>query len=127
MTNILIVDDDKMIAQFIKEVLSARKDCLVNTFSSATKAIEHLANHNYDVIISDFRMPVMDGVTFLKKSRELQPKAIRIMLTVADSKEVLYGSINEAQAHRYLQKPIDSATLNTAIEDSLKDIQKLYQ
>jgi arsenate reductase-like glutaredoxin family protein len=48
------------------------------------------------------------------------------MLTISDSKNVLYGSINEVQAHRYLQKPIDNAMLNMVIDDSMKDIQQLY-
>lgn len=126
MCKILVLDDDKLTTTFIKNLMSSRSECKVSTFNSPIAAINHLKNHDYDVIISDFRMPVMDGVTFLKKSRQLRPKAIRIMLTVADNKEVLYGSINEAQIHRYLHKPIDRLTLNTAIDDSLKDIQTLY-
>jgi CheY-like chemotaxis protein len=63
----MVLDDDKMIIQFIKQVLSSRSDCVVKTFSSPAKAIDHLSDQDYDVIISDFRMPEMDGVTFLKK------------------------------------------------------------
>ena len=123
MINILFLDDVKLITLLIEEMLATRNDCAVTTFCSPNKALIQMAKHDFDVIISDFHMPEMDGVTFLKESRLLQPDAIRIMMTMSDDKEVINDSIHQAQAHHYLQKPIDKGMLNTVIDDCILQIR----
>jgi len=122
MINILFLDDVKLVTQLISEMLAPRNDCVLTTFTSPNKALAYMAEHQCDVIISDYHMPELDGVSFLSKCMRIQPDAIRIMMTMSDEKEVIDDSINDANAHYYLQKPIDNAKLNATIDSCISQI-----
>lgn len=124
MINILFLDDVKLVTQLISEMLAPRTDCIVTTFTSPNKALSHMSEHQFDVIISDYHMPELDGVSFLRKCTQLQPDAIRIMMTMSEAKEVIEDSMNEIEAHYYLQKPIDSSRLNSVIDKCITRIEE---
>lgn len=67
------------------------------------------------VVISDFRMPGMDGVQFLEKVKDRWPEIQRVLLTAFASPHVLEDAINRCEIHRFLNKPWDRALLRTTL------------
>jgi DNA-binding NtrC family response regulator len=91
----------------------------IDTFerpADALAAIEHTA---YALVISDYRMPGMDGVRFLKAVRERQPDAVRFILSGYADLGALVGAINEAQISRFLAKPWNDYELTAAVAQAL--------
>ncbi|NIQ57381.1 MAG: response regulator, partial [Gammaproteobacteria bacterium] len=77
----------------------------VLTYTSPEAALEELDGRPVHVVLADFYMPDMDGITFLKEVRERSPQATRILLTGYADKENAIRAINEAGLYYYLEKP----------------------
>ena len=119
---ILFVDDDSNILQGYKRIL--RKDFDIYLAAGGEEAIEAIANNgNFAVIVSDMRMPEMDGVEFLAIAGELAPSSVRVMLTGDAGQQTAMDAVNEGMVFRFLTKPcsIESIVkvLNAAIEQHL--------
>ena len=69
MFNILLVEDEPMISEPFKIILSAEKDMVVDVAANGLQALEYFAKKHYDVILLDLMMPVCDGVGFLRQAQ----------------------------------------------------------
>ncbi len=119
MTCILLVDDEEMILKALTRTL--RKAGLESrSFSSATEALAAAEELAFDVVISDYRMPEMDGIRFLSRIRQLRPEAARLILSAHTDMDALLGAINEAQIYRYITKPWSDAELLLTINQALE-------
>ena len=127
---VLIVDDEDMVAISIKSFLMLETEYDVTTFNSPTEAIEHLKQRTVDLVISDYLMPDLDGISFLLQVKQLQPHAIRILLTGYADKENAIKAINEVGLYQYIEKPWQNADLALVIKNGLEKrflIEKLQQ
>ena len=106
--NIVIVDDEQLVLSSLNSFLSLETNYNVNTFLSAKEAIEYIGNNDTDLVVSDYLMPEMDGITFLSKVRELKPEIPRIILTGYADKENAIKAINEVGLFHYIEKPWDN-------------------
>ncbi len=119
MANIMVVDDDTNILEVIRTRLEAN-DYYVEVQSDPRDALESLKEKEFDVIVSDIRMPHMDGMEFLRRVQRLRWDVPVIMLTA-------YGTIPSAVdamklgAFHYLTKPFEGRHLLTEIEDALAE------
>jgi len=120
-TRILLVDDDRTCLRMLKKILAPMQDCEVDAFTSANIALEKAIQAEYDIVISDYMMPEMDGITFLKQYMKSQPRTSRIILSSYCTKESLYGAVNEAQVMRYIEKPCDEHALRSIIGQVIKE------
>jgi response regulator RpfG family c-di-GMP phosphodiesterase len=91
----------------------------VETFTSPIEALEKARHHPFDLVLSDYRMPVMDGVEFLRQFRSIQPDAARLILSGYADLNALVGAINEARIFRFLTKPWSDFELISAIAQAL--------
>lgn len=125
MSTIMHVDDEELILKAISRDLK-RADRKVECFSNPEEALEYLQTRKVDLIISDYRMPVMDGVTFLSQSRKLCPDAMRIIVSGHADLQFLKEAINEAEIYRFVAKPWDSFELESAVRMALefKELQE---
>ncbi len=123
---IMLVDDEDMVLTSLRSILSLETDYNIQTFLSAREALEYVANNNVDLVISDYLMPEMDGITFLAKVRELKPEIPRIILTGYADKENAIKAINEVGLYQYLEKPWDNEDLMIVIRNGLEK-QKLLK
>lgn len=100
---VLCVDDEPRILRSLAWVL--QKQYRVMTAESGQAALNLLGSHDFDVIISDQRMPGMLGCEFLREARKLCPRAMRILLTGYSDMQAILGSVNEGEVFRFLNKP----------------------
>lgn len=117
MINILFVDDDPDVLAGLRRVLRGWRDRWNMTFLADSRdAIDALSTSSFDVVVSDVRMPGIDGPSLLAEVRDHQPGAVRIVLsgnTLGSSQRTF------PVAHQFLSKPCDPARLEAAIDRSL--------
>ena len=109
MSTILVIDDQAISRMILQELVrSVDEDVEVQSFAVPVKALEWAKNHTPDLILSDYRMPGMDGVEFTRWVRRIPPCADipLVIITCVDDKTVRYKAL-EAGATDFLIKPID--------------------
>lgn len=104
MPHLLILDDEELILNALVRALKSEEYTL-DKFTSPLQALDKLGKTNYDVILADYRMPEMDGITFLKKAKQHLPLAKRIILSGQADFNGLVNAINEAEIFRFIFKP----------------------
>ena len=118
--NIVIVDDEELVLSSLNSLLSLETDYNIITFLSAKEAIEFIGDNDTDLVISDYLMPEMDGISFLSKVRELRPEIPRIILTGYADKENAIKAINEVGLFQYIEKPWDNDNLLIIIRNGIE-------
>jgi response regulator RpfG family c-di-GMP phosphodiesterase len=120
---ILLVDDEKSILDSLYRFCRQRKWDAFRANSGA-EGLGFLESENVDIIVSDMRMPNMDGAEFLSKARTKRPDAVRILLTGYADMEAVISAVNEAKIYNYLNKPWDDNMLESVINSALDFKQK---
>ena len=104
MKKILFVDDEPNVLQGLQRMLhSMRQEWALTFVGSGEEALEALSNDSFDVIVSDIRMPQMDGIALLNEVKNRYPNVMRIILSGQSKQEHILPSVG--LAHRYLSKP----------------------
>lgn len=117
---IVIVDDEELVLISLSSFLSLETEYEVTTFTSAEEALKHLENSDVDLVMSDFLMPEMDGISFLSEVRKLKPEIPRIILTGYADKENAIKAINEVGLFHYLEKPWDNDNMLIVLRNGLE-------
>lgn len=123
MNRILLVDDEANVLSALKRILVRafhQEKIVVETFTDAQDALARCKEVPFDAVLTDYRMPVMDGVTFLKHVRELQPDTPRLILSATTDFDTLMAAVNEAAIHRYLVKPWAEDELVACLREALE-------
>ena len=123
----MIVDDEPNILNSLKRVLRKMEDWDIETYDNVSEAIKRAQTTTFELVISDYRMPEMDGVEFLNEIRNFQPEAMRIILSGFTELEALLGAINEAEIFRYICKPWDDHDLIATITHALAHREVLVE
>lgn len=118
--SILIVDDEAMVAMSLRSFLELETSYRVTTFTDPAAALEALRAEHFDVVLSDFMMPGMDGITLLRAARDLRPLTTRILLTGYADKENAIRAINEAGLYYYLEKPWSNEQLKVIVRNGVE-------
>ena len=108
MKRLLIVDDEVPVLHALRRLLQRHfkpQQLLVELCTDPLHALRRLHEARFDVIISDYRMPLMDGVALLVRARELEPRAVRMMLSAAADFGTVLDAVNLAGVFRYIPKP----------------------
>ena len=114
---LLIIDDEERILSALKSRFRDRYH--VFTTTDPAKALDFLSRYPMHVIISDQRMPVMPGVELLRRSREVSPHSVRILLTGYSDLAAIVGSINEGEIYRFISKPWDNDQLQRIVAEAV--------
>jgi len=111
---ILFVDDEKSVLDGYRRLLHWEYD--IQTALGAGQALAELSLFGpYAIVISDMRMPGMDGAEFLSRVRQLSPLTVRMLLTGYKDVDVAILAVNEGRIFRYLTKPCKKSDLVQAI------------
>jgi DNA-binding NtrC family response regulator len=104
---LLIIDDDDVLLSALPWPIKRRMPHVdIDTADTPEEALRHVYSQDYDVILSDIRMPRMDGVTLLRKLRAIQPQT-PVILCTACGEEELRRQANSAGAFAFITKPLD--------------------
>lgn len=117
---VIIVDDEEMVLKSLGAFLSLETEYNVQTFVSANEALKFIESNGANVVISDYLMPEMDGMRFLKHVKDLKPEVPRIILTGYADKENAIKGINEVGLYQYLEKPWDNSDLLLILRNALE-------
>lgn len=121
--SVLVVDDEANIVSAIRRELSTpplgRYRCAVEGFSDPAQALARAREKEFAVVVSDFRMPQMTGLEFLKALYEIQPDCARLVLSGQTDMESLVRMINETHIYRFIPKPWTSYFLKSSIAQAI--------
>jgi two-component system chemotaxis response regulator CheY len=115
MARVMIADDSKAIRILLKDIILNGKHELVAEAADGAEAVEKFVDLKPDVLLLDLVLPKKDGLTALKKIKEINPNAKIIMITVLDNKQMIQDCIS-AGAQAYITKPFTA-------DDVLKSIK----
>ena len=119
---ILCVDDEREILSALRRFLRQKAGRIL-TANSGEEGLELLEAHSPGVIVSDLRMPGMNGAEFLNHVLKYAPHTFRILLSGHADMEAAISAFNKGEIHRYLLKPWDPAKLGHAIEQGFEHHQ----
>jgi len=136
---IIIVDDEEMVLTSLSAFLSLETEYDVKTFLSPAEAIKFVKENGADLVISDYLMPEMDGMSFLAKVKEIKPEIPRIILTGYADKENAIKAINDVGLYQYLEKPwnnddlliilrngVERQRLMTKLAEKMAEVTRAY-
>src|SRR5947199_2345072 len=123
MPQILLVDDDAALLQALPQALSLRINNLqIDTCDSAFGALEQIQDHDYDAIVSDIKMPGMDGLALLEKIQELRPETPTLLITGHGEHNLAIQALRGG-AYDFIQKPIDREYVVAALQRAIQTHQ----
>lgn len=120
---VLVVDDEQNIVNAIRRELSTpplgRYRYAVEGFTDPAAALERAREKEFEVVVTDFRMPTMDGLEFLKALHTVQPDCVRLVLSGQTDMAALAEMINQTHIFRFIPKPWSSYFLKSSIKQGI--------
>jgi CheY-like chemotaxis protein len=127
--SILLIDDDKLILVTLKRLL-IREGYQITTALNGQAALSKMEEDGFDLIISDIKMPQMDGIETVKRIREYlisnNKNPVPEIFITAYAKEEIYQSALELNAAGYIEKPFDIKTLQETIRRAIEKSHTYY-
>jgi len=117
MAKILVVDDDQGMREFL-EIMLSREGYRVTTACDAGKALGRCRKEKFDLIITDLKMPKMDGIGFLREIKDLSPETVVILITAYASGETAVTAMKEG-AYDYIEKDFAIEDLKRIVSNAL--------
>lgn len=126
-TTIVIVDDEDMVLTSLSSFLNLETEYNVQSFNKPQNALEFIKENEVDLVLSDYLMPEMDGISFLAEVRKIRPEVPRIILTGYADKENAIKAINEVGLFQYIEKPWDNDDLLIILRNGIERQQLMKE
>lgn len=123
MHRIICVDDEPSVLRALKRLFMDEKEYEVEFISEGQQALSVLADYEPDLVISDYRMPNLNGVEFLKQAKQLWPDALRIILSGYADAAVIVQLINDGEIYKFIPKPWDDHEILITIRRALEQVE----
>ena len=117
--NIIIADDHTILLEGITALISSKYINVVANCKNGQEVLDFLKEQEVDLVISDINMPVMDGITLVKKITKLYPKTKTMMLSMYEERHIINKAI-KAGANGYMSKNAGKKDILNAIENCMK-------
>jgi diguanylate cyclase (GGDEF)-like protein len=114
---VLLVDDEPIIIDILQQILAEDGYRILST-TDALQGFELLASNRVGVVVSDQRMPEMNGIEFLSRVREIYPDTVRIAMSGAADTAMVTEAINQGAIYKFLTKPVDHKLFRQSIADA---------
>lgn len=121
MRRILLLDDEANVLSALQRSLRQHfpdETLSIETFTDPEQALLRCGEVLFDAVVSDYRMPGMNGIEVLKIVKGIQPDAIRLALSASTEFETVMQAINQAEVYRYIPKPWQSDELRLILESA---------
>ena len=118
----LLVDDDEFIRDSLKIAFKA-KGCALQVAESAEEGLKAVKGESFDIIISDFRLPEMNGLDFIRETTVIQPDAIRFLITAYRDDHIVSDAVRKG-IHDFIEKPFSVKKLVNLLELAIKHQEK---
>jgi two-component system probable response regulator PhcQ len=118
MRRLLLLDDEINVLHALQRTLHQchfATELRIETFTEPTQALVRAVEVDFDLVISDYHMPHMDGIEFLRRLRQLQPDAVRLILSASTDFDTVRRAINEVEILRFIPKPWQLSDLQEVI------------
>ncbi|OIN93531.1 MAG: two-component system response regulator [Comamonadaceae bacterium CG1_02_60_18] len=115
----LCVDDEPSILSALRRLFRAN-GLTIQVATSGAEGLDLLEQQPFDVVVSDMRMPQMDGVAFLEQVRQRWPDTLRLLLTGYADVNAIMGAINRGEIYRYIAKPWDDNDMVLIVRGALQ-------
>ena len=122
---ILVVDDDQGARDVIAATLSDTSQYQVNVASDGPSALQQMQARHFDLVLTDLKMPVMDGLTFIEELRRRAPEMPVVILTAASSEPAAIAAANLGVSG-YLLKPYEWPRILDVVSRALRDRRPAY-
>ncbi|SEI88546.1 response regulator [Frateuria terrea] len=122
---LLLLDDEPAILSALSRVINRigaerlGAPCRISAYTDASLALTSLQSEPYDLVITDFRMPAMSGLDFLREAIRYQPDIARIIISGHADLPTMVAAINDTQVFRFVGKPWDDNELQLAVIQAL--------
>src|SRR6185312_14955747 len=124
---VLIVDDDTALLQALPQAIALRmKNMHVDISDSAFGAIQQVQESEYDAIVSDIKMPGMDGITLIEKLHALCPDTPTLLITGHGERDLAISALRVG-AYDFIQKPIDREYFVSSLQRAIQTRQMRRQ
>lgn len=114
---ILIVDDEELILSCLRDLFGPHYT--IFTAPNGPEALSILEREPVDVIISDYKMPGMDGISLLIEIKKRHPRCIRVLMTAYADMQLVIRAMNEGEIHRFISKPYKPFEIRRIIDECL--------
>lgn len=118
MARILVVDDDRDMREFL-DIMLTGEGYQVTCMGEPEKALQRCKKESYDLVITDLKMPRMDGIEFLRQVKDMSPETLVILITAYASGETAVSAMKEG-AYDYIEKNFDIDEINRIIRGALE-------
>lgn len=124
---ILVLDDEAPIVKAMTRVLNRMPNAWLNGrldihgFTDSDEALASMRDYRYDLIVSDLRMPRIDGIEFLRQTLAIQPDAMRIVISGHADLPTVMKAINDTQVYRFIDKPWNDTELLMGVAQALRN------
>lgn len=123
---ILIVDDERDMLNLLAKVLTKKAGCAVTTVTSAEEALERVRGACFDAVLTDIKMPGMDGLTFLQQVQTLEPTLTPIVMTGYGTIEMAVQALKDG-AYDFVEKPFDNERILLTVHRALERTRLLRE
>ncbi|MDA8169567.1 MAG: HD domain-containing protein [Nitrospiraceae bacterium] len=122
---ILFVDDEVNNLECWKRLFSDSFPTL--TASNPVDALDIMKDNRVSVIVSDYKMPQMNGIELLQRAKRLYPETVRVLITACNEMKIAVDAINEGEVYKFVTKPWDDRELKSVVVDSFNRHRLIQQ
>jgi len=115
--------DDNVIVRDTMQMIFTQKGCLLKAYETAEEGLQALGKERFDIIISDFQLPGIDGVEFFKGAIRSHPDTVRILISGYGNQSIVSEAL-EIGVHAFIKKPF---SLTTFLEQLMPYVEKQHE
>lgn len=119
---ILLVEDDPLEAAIVTAILETTGFEVVH-HSDPVQAAAALDQRSFDIVLSDYMMPRMNGLQVLRRARLRWPDSMRIIITSRSDFDIAVEAINQGEIYRFLRKPVDERELVVTVRLAMEQVR----